>query len=458
MDNFFIYNDTYKKLTFFSMLDVIMMLIWLILVFGVAFYRKSRHSELEYYKYYLPNLSFKIAFALVYSLYYILVVGGGDSIAYWDLSGCMNNLFWESPQYYFNNLFYDYDDPGFIDKYTIVTGYPPAWIMREHQGFFIGKIVSLFSFFTGNSYLVITFLFATITANVSWRFYRLVNTIFPDHHRFLAWSALFIPSVSFWCTGISKDTFVMISILIIVTHGFNLIRNSARSVAWSVVVILFHIWMLYHLRSVVLMALVIPFFIAASTRFSRKHGEYAYFKIILQVLIILISMTVFFFVIRSYGQEMSLDKYIKEAEVVQKDFSNNQAYTGKKYTLEITDYTPLGMLRVLPEAIFAGIYRPLPWEALTPTLLLNGMESAMFLYLTFRFFRRGAAQKLKVIRANEFLLFCFFFVIIFGFVTGFSSIIFGVLVRLRAPLLPFLGILLTAVEKKAEDSKQITTP
>ena len=47
-----------------------------------------------------------------------------------------------------------------------------------------------------------------------------------------------------------------------------------------------------------------------------------------------------------------------------------------------------------------------------------------------------------MIRENEFLLFSFFFVLIFGFITGFSSVIFGVLVRLRAPLLPFLALLL----------------
>ena len=52
---------------------------------------------------------------------------------------------------------------------------------------------------------------------------------------------------------------------------------------------------------------------------------------------------------------------------------------------------------------------------------------------------------------NEFW-FSFFFILIFGFITGFSSIIFGVLVRLRAPLLPFLALLL--VIDVAEDKKE----
>lgn len=455
-ESFYVYNDTYKKLTFFDMLDVIMMLIWILLIFGFAFYRKTRYSELEYYRYYIPNLLFKLFFSLIFSFYYIFVVGGGDSIAYWDLAGCMNKLFWNSPQYYFNNMYYDYGDVDFLDKYTVATGYPPTWIMRETQGFFMGKIVSLFSFITGNSYMAITFLFATIVANVSWNFFKLVNTIFPDQTKLVAWSVLFIPSAGFWCTGISKDTFVLISIFVVVTHGFRLIRNEARSIPWSIIVLLFHVWMLYHLRSVVLMALFVPFFIAASSRFSRKYGEYIHFKILIQVLIIAISSTIFFQAVMSYGKEVSIDKYIQEAEIVQKDFSNNLAYTGKKYTIEITDYTVLGMLKVLPVAVVTGLFRPFTWEALSPTLFLNGIESAMYIYLVYRFFRRGARQKLRMVRTNEFLFFCFFFVMIFGFITGFSSIIFGVLVRLRAPLLPFFGILLTAAEKKAEPVKQIT--
>jgi hypothetical protein len=41
---------------------------------------------------------------------------------------------------------------------------------------------------------------------------------------------------------------------------------------------------------------------------------------------------------------------------------------------------------------------------------------------------------------------------IMGFMTGFTSVIFGVLVRLRAPLLPFVILLLTTLpEDEAEE-------
>ena len=67
----------------------------------------------------------------------------------------------------------------------------------------------------------------------------------------------------------------------------------------------------------------------------------------------------------------------------------------------------------------------------------------IFLYLTFVFFRRKFLQKWNYIRSHEFLIFCFIFVLIIAFMTGMTSILYGVLVRLRAPLLPFFVILLT---------------
>jgi len=446
------------------MLDIVVLLIWLIMIFGYAFYIRSKYSELEHYKYYLPHLLFKVGFGFVFALSYIFYYGGGDTIAYWDMAGCMNKLFKISPEWYFRELLSDPSDPGYINRYNSETGYPPGWIMREHQGFFVSKIVSFFTFITANSYLTISLLFSVISARVSWRFYDTVRKIVPVTSRWFTYGILFIPSVAFWCTGISKDTLVVISIFSIVTHAFTVLNKTAAHPFWSILLIVFHMWILYNVRSVVLITLLIPLFVAVSLRVSNRFKEHLFFKRLVQVVITGVSITLFFIGIQSYGEEVSVENYIKEAEIVQKDFANNTAYTGKKYTLEVMDYSPLGMIQVFPAAIIAGWYRPFPWEALSPTLLLNGLESTVLLFLTFRFFISGRKKRLREIRTNEFLIFALFFVVIFGFVMGFSSIIFGVLVRLRAPLLPFLTILLTVAQPevlkvlKGQEEESIKAP
>ncbi len=449
--SFFVFNDTAKRLTFFTIIDFAVLFIWLILILGFALYKVSKNSGKEYYKDYLKHLFYKIGFAIVFSLYYIFYVKGGDSIAFYDMAGCMNKLFLKSPDLYLNNLLNDFNSPDFMNLYDINTGLPPRWIMTEKESFFVGKVVSLFSFISGNSFLTIAVLLATITANVTWRFYELVLKVFPDSNRWVTYAILFIPSLSFWCTGISKDTLVVISIFSIVTHVFSLLIGHQKSKLTSFLIIAFHIWMMYHLRSVVLISLMLPVFIALSSRISNRFST-PFIKRTVQFFIGIVSIGGFFAGIQSYGNEVSVEKYIKEAEVQTKDFNENKLYTGKKYSIEVTDYSPVGLIKVFPEAILAGLFRPYIWEALSVSLFLNGIESTILIYFVYKFFTKDRKRRIKMIRENEFLLFSFFFILIFGFITGFSSIIFGVLVRLRAPLLPFLAILLVVEPKNGVES------
>jgi hypothetical protein len=456
--SFFLENLTSKRLTFFTIMDFAVLFIWLFLIFGFTFYKVSKEEDKQLNKDYIKHLIFKIGFSIVFALYYIFYVRGGDSIAFWDLSGCMNRLFQISPETYFNNMYYEYRTPEFRDMYGLETGLPPTWIMKEKESFFVAKVVSLFTFITLNSYLAITVLFATITANVTWRFYKLILRLFPDSNRWVTYAILFIPSLSFWCTGISKDTLVVISIFSIVTHFFSLIYGFQKSKITSLIIILFHCWLIFHLRSVVLISLMLPIFIALSSRLSNRFKEFPFFKRFVQILIAIISIGGFFIGIQSYGEEVSVEKYIKEAEVQTQDFTNNKIYTGKKYTIEITDYSPVGLIKVFPQAILAGLFRPYIFEALSVSLILNGIESTILIYFLIKFFTNDRRKRIKMIRENEFLLFSLFFVLIFGFITGFSSIIFGVLVRLRAPLLPFLALLLVIRPKNEEENTKDEMP
>jgi hypothetical protein len=157
-----------------------------------------------------------------------------------------------------------------------------------------------------------------------------------------------------------------------------------------------------------------------------------------------------------FGAE-SAQKYLAEAEVTQKDFQNNPVYTGKKYDLGAVDFTPIGMLKTMPLAVFTGIYRPFPWEALSPGLILNAVESVLLFYLSFVFLTDRRGKRLNRIRNTDILTYATYFVFLMAFMTGFTSIIFGVLVRLRAPLLPFFIMLLTVqpIEEKVADEQEI---
>jgi hypothetical protein len=113
------------------------------------------------------------------------------------------------------------------------------------------------------------------------------------------------------------------------------------------------------------------------------------------------------------------------------------------------------MLAAFPSAVIAGLYRPFPWESLSITLIFNGIEGAFFLYLTYIFFRRNALKKINLIRKHEFFIFCFFFAVLLAYMAGLTSGLIGVLVRFKAPLIPFFVLLLTIDFEKKNDKIKV---
>ena len=156
---------------------------------------------------------------------------------------------------------------------------------------------------------------------------------------------------------------------------------------------------------------------------------------------------------------MAQNAIFEEAAITQRDFSTNVTYGTSRYSIGTIEFTPLGLVQASPLAMIAGIFRPFIWEALSPTLILNGLESAFLIFLVIYFFSSKVGTKVSLIQTNELLLFAVSFVLIMAFVTGLTSGLFGVLVRLRAPLLPFAIILLSltpAISKEEVSPKEST--
>ena len=153
------------------------------------------------------------------------------------------------------------------------------------------------------------------------------------------------------------------------------------------------------------------------------------------------------------GKQLSNSEQLEEAARLNKDFSTNTTYEGSRFDIGITDYTAQGMIKVMPAAIIAGIYRPFPWEARSLTMIANGIEDLFFIYLTFLFFRKGVLQKINLIRKNEFLVFAFFFAILMAYMAGVTSGLLGVLVRFKAPVIPFFILILTVSNFQLQEDK-----
>jgi hypothetical protein len=447
---FFLFNNQSNKLQIFTGVDIIVTFIWLIIAISICIYIKSANKEKEHYVYFMRNFYFKLTLGLIFAFYFIYFVQGGDTLAYWDASIRLTNLLYENPNHFFIEWGQVGNQPDYINFFSIKTGYPPGWIQREPEGYYVSKLISLINLLTFGSYFANTVIFSLFSAIASFKLYDFVVSFGIHDYRKLALYFLFIPSLAFWCSGLSKDTIIMICLYTSIPLLFNLMSGNAKIKIFNILVILLLVYILNNIRSFMILCLVGPFFFAFNVRLLNKYIENRFVRRVLNTLILSVGMA---FGSVYFGAE-SAQKYLTEAEVIQKDFQNNPLYTGKKYDLGIVEFTPVGMLKTMPLALLTGIYRPFPWEALSPGLILNAIESIILFYLTFVFMIDRRGKRMERIRNTDILTYAVYFVFLMAFMTGFTSIIFGVLVRLRAPLLPFFIMLLTVQPIEAKSTSE----
>lgn len=427
------------ELDYFSILDIALSIMCLVFIFLRTNLLKKKYIEFEYYRYYSINVYVKLALSLTYALYYIVVVDGGDTLAYWDGALKMNNLFWKSPSMYFEEMLNEPNMMMYGAHFDLSTGYPPGWIYRENESWFISKIMSVFTFFSFKSYLVATFIMAYLSSIASWKLFEMVYEYSMNTTRNIAIAVFLIPSVSFWCSGITKDTVVLFVAIFMVYNAFEILSLEKKTKIQNFLWVAFCVFILNYTRTFMITTLLVPLIFTYSARLAKKYREKRFAFYTIRVISFIIGFLFFYF----QGASLTNSDKLEEAAVIQKDFATNDTYEGARYDLGITDYSPAGMISAFPVAVIAGFYRPFMWEAFSLTLFLNGLEGTFFLYLTFRFFFSGSLRKINAIRKHEFFIFAFFFVLLLAYMAGLTSGLLGVLVRFKAPLIPFFVLMLT---------------
>lgn len=447
---------------YFSIYQLLPAFLWLIIIIVVAQIRKDRYSK-EEGKYYMYNVYVKLFFSLIYVLFFIIAYDGGDTIAYYEGTSCLNNLFIEDPGLYFEQLFTTPTDQSMTTYFNSRTGLPPRWIYREPEGFFVCKLTSLLSLFTFKSFIATTLLLSYFVASASYKLFVYIRSLNIVSERYLAIGLLFLPSVNFWCTGISKDSFVYIGVLLMVYNGFVMITKDSKHRIRALILFTLVALMVYHIRSVILYVTILSLLLAYSTAIAKRISNGGQAVLFVRLIIIVSSFLVISLALSGSSEEefLAQNAIFQEAAITQRDFATNETYGANRYSIGEIEYTPIGLIQASPFAILAGIFRPFIWEALSPSLIFNGLESLLFFYLLFLFFSKDLVGKFGMIQKNEILLFSISFVFIMAFVAGLTSGLFGVLVRLRAPLLPFFILLLSIkpiidIEKNGQNLEEST--
>lgn len=426
----------------FGALDLIVGASWAAIIIGVAFIFYLHNSHKAHYKWFFPNLLFHLLFGVLFALAYAVIISeGGDTLAYHDSAYHLTELFWKNPPAYFQEIFTTPSAETITDRFDADTGYPPSWIYREPESFLVAKVISFFSLITFNSYLGLTLICAAFASLASWRLFVTLRSLTFCPNWVIVLSTMFIPTVAFWCSGISKDTLVLGAFYIVFSNVYQLFTDKRRISLKSGVVIFIYGYLLYHLRGYMLIALAVPVFSALIIRWAKKINDNPVLLNVYRFLLFgLVLMSLAFSFQGDGAAVIESNDVFQEVIIIQQDFAQNKTYDGYRYDLGIDDYSLFGMIRATPLAIITAFYRPFLWEANSAFLLISGLESLLLLVLTvkFFFFSGSLKKQLSFVFSQEFLTFAILFTLLLGFFVGFTSGLFNVLVRFKAPILVFI--------------------
>jgi len=454
--NLWIFSYSYDTLGIqkeLSIVDSSLSLIWIFIVTLILFLYKNTRKE-EEYKYFLPFFFFKLFFSLGFIALYVLIYGGGDFTGFWSGANALVDLSLTDFGAFLKEMFGENENFRYANEFTIYGIRYPAWIFKEPEGYFISKTAWFFNFISGKNLILTSLYFTLFSFLAQWRFYRFLTTFFIKE-RTSAFSILFLflPSVAFWCSGVAKDTLVLIGILGLsrfLLKWFVLKERKTLNLLWMI----FYAWLLIKTRNITFIitmgSLVLMYLFTLANIVENKALRFSLRTVIFMAGLAGITGGLVF-----TGASEVLNNYFNDAAIIQQDFANNSFYTGAKYNIGISDFSIISLIIASPFAIIAGVFRPFIWEALSSTLLLNGIEGMVLFYLFWKNIVLKWRNYFSQLMTNKLVLFSLVFVILFAFSTGLTSVLFGVLVRLRAPLLLFFVIVLYWKDFRTEISKAV---
>lgn len=410
--------------------------IFLVLIYAIAFLIRPFVTEKQNRRYFIPALSLKIIGAISIGLIYQFYYGGGDTFTYFTYgSRYIWEAFQDSPVLAFKLIFAGQEYIGDTFQYA-----SKIYTYGDLSSYFVVRVAGVLDLLTFHTYAATAILFAAISFSGLWAMYHVFYKLFPKQHFGMAVAVFFIPSVFFWGSGILKDT-ITFGALGWATYSIYYLFIERRNILPSVLILLLSFYTIYVVKIYILLC-----FIPAAILwiFYLRIGavKNVVVKVIIAPVVLGIAGVIGYYSVLKIGEDnprYDVENLANTAKITAEWIHYvSEREGGSAYTLGDFDYSPAGMLRKFPLAVWVSLYRPYLWEAHNIVMLLSALESfALLLFTLYVMYNVGFIHTFKLIFREPVLIFCFIFAIVFAFAVGVSTYNFGSLVRYKIPMYPF---------------------
>jgi hypothetical protein len=181
----------------YLLLPVFLFLLILLAMLGSKNYNPANR------KLFVIVFSCKLLFAVIYAMVYQYYYKGGDTSYYFSSAVNLNAEVKGNLWLWFKMVFYPFNSLA-IERQFFTT-ISPAFLDVD-VNYFPVRLASLINVFTFNTYINTSLVFSAISFIGIWRNFIVFEKLYPTLRKQFIISFLFLPSVLFWASGISKDT------------------------------------------------------------------------------------------------------------------------------------------------------------------------------------------------------------------------------------------------------------
>ena len=282
---------------------------------------------------------------------------------------------------------------------------------------------------------------------------RFVNEFIPEINRAAFYVLTCVPGILIWSSGLLKDTITLACFAVFLLYYCKLVLNRDNKLKYYLILIISG-YIMFRVKPYVLICEV-PSLALATYVFYKSRIKVPFLRRILMPALLMSLMLVSLagvVQIAEASEKYRLDNLERQVKGFQ---SWHQMLGGSYYTLGggHVEYTPVGVIKVAPEALSHTYIRPFLWESRSVSMLLSAVEGTLILVLlliSVRYYIMDFDLR-KFLHNHPVVTFLFVFSIIFGFTVGFTSYNYGALARYKVPSqICFLFLLFYIVKKGRE--------
>lgn len=421
---------------FYSLLDVGLTLFYLLAIIMVCWviHKRIRHKAPEnrlFMAAAMAKLGGIVGFVLIYTFYY----AGGDTTMYHDSAQTVMGLIPQDISQFFE-VWFGENTQNRLLYFDLTQGKPKFW--GDVYAFNVVRFTIPFEFLAFGSYPATSLLVGMFSFTGLWQLYKVFCKLYPRIYGWIAGAIFFVPSVMFWGSGISKDTYTFMALCWCVASCYHLFVVRKRMVFYIITLVLSMAILIFvkpYVFVALLPALVIWGVWSALVRIKNLLVRFLVSPIVL-VAALAVGTLVWVGLEQVMGDYSDIDSMLTKAKVSQEDLKRT-AYAGNSFDIGSFDATIPSVLSKFPAATFAGIYRPLPNEAQNIVMLASAAENSIMILCTLATIVALALVFFRTLARDPIVLFCILFTLVFAFSIGLSTSNFGALVRFKIPMIPF---------------------